>query len=214
MGAVATRGHQRRSGARRDHARAGQQRQRARNRQRTYERERQRSGDKSFNTALSRGFHAIALARKGQVAEVAAGLQGMPAGSVVGLGGGDDDSGTTAAAREGRVRFVIEGYLRLLSRNPAMVLGERRRGNVRLCRRAARTIGAARAAGVIGTFRNQGSRAGSARADLAGRRQANRRGRGNAQQSAGAPASDRDEKAGHEHRGRDRAPAGDTHADV
>jgi len=32
--------------------------------QRTYERERQRSGDKSFNTALSRGFHAIALGER------------------------------------------------------------------------------------------------------------------------------------------------------
>jgi CHAT domain-containing protein len=34
---------------------------------------------------------------------------------------GDEDSGSTAAAREGRIRFVIEGYLRLLSRNPSIV---------------------------------------------------------------------------------------------
>jgi len=33
---------------------------------------------------------------------------------------GDDDSGTTAAARESRIRFVMEGYLRLLSRNPSI----------------------------------------------------------------------------------------------
>src|SRR5205809_4293898 len=37
--------------------------------QRTYERERQRSGEKSLNTALSRGFHGIALARKGNTTE-------------------------------------------------------------------------------------------------------------------------------------------------
>ena len=34
-------------------------------------------------------------------------------------GGSDDDGGTTAAAREGRVRFVVEGYLRMLALNPA-----------------------------------------------------------------------------------------------
>ena len=88
---------------------------------RTYERERQRSGEKSFNTALSRGFHAIALARKGNATES---LQAFKESLPVLLsisGGGDDDSGTTAAAREGRVRFVIEGYLRLLSRNPTIV---------------------------------------------------------------------------------------------
>src|SRR5258706_4318405 len=86
--------------------------------QRTFERERQRSGDKSFNTALSRGFHAIALARKGNASES---LQAFKECLPVLLsisGGGDDDSGSTAAAREGRGRFVIEGYLRLLSRNP------------------------------------------------------------------------------------------------
>ncbi|MGZ5870555.1 MAG: CHAT domain-containing protein [Bradyrhizobium sp.] len=89
--------------------------------QRTYERERQRSGDKSFNTALSRGFHAIALARKGRATEsLQAFKESLPVLLSV-SGGGDDDSGTTAAAREGRVRFVIEGYLRLLSRNPTIV---------------------------------------------------------------------------------------------
>lgn len=35
-------------------------------------------------------------------------------------GAADDDSGTTAAAREGRTRTVIEGYLRLLSYNPML----------------------------------------------------------------------------------------------
>jgi CHAT domain-containing protein len=88
--------------------------------QRTYERERQRSGDKSFNTALSRGFHAIALARNGNATEsLQAFKECLPVLLSV-SGGGDDDSGTTAAARAGRVRFVIEGYLRLLSRNPTI----------------------------------------------------------------------------------------------
>jgi CHAT domain-containing protein len=90
--------------------------------QRTFERERQRSGDKSFNTALARGFHAMTLARKGQVAaSLQAFKECLPVLLSSSGGGGDDDSGTTAAAREGRVRFVIEGYLRLLSRNPTIV---------------------------------------------------------------------------------------------
>jgi CHAT domain-containing protein len=88
--------------------------------QRTYQRERQRAGDGSFNTALARGFHAIALARKGKTGEsLQAFKECLPV--LLSISGGDDDSGTTAAAREGRVRFVIEGYLRLLSHNPSMV---------------------------------------------------------------------------------------------
>ncbi len=87
--------------------------------ERTYQRERQRSGDKSFNTALSRGFYAMALARKGKAAEaLQAFKECLPV--LLSVSGGDDDSGTTAAAREGRVRFVIEGYLRLLSRSPSL----------------------------------------------------------------------------------------------
>lgn len=88
--------------------------------ERTFQRERQRSGEKSVNTALSRGFYAVALARKNKTAEA---LQAFKDSLPVLLsitGGGDDDSGSTAAAREGRVRFVIEGYLRLLSRNPQL----------------------------------------------------------------------------------------------
>src|SRR5258708_29349320 len=74
--------------------------------QRTYERERQRSGDKSFNTALSRGFHAIALARKGNATEPLQAFKESLPPLLSGSGSGDDDSGTTAAARECRVRFV------------------------------------------------------------------------------------------------------------
>src|SRR5258708_4948004 len=89
--------------------------------QRTFERERQRSGEKSLSTAQARGFHAIALARKGNNSEA---LQAFKESLPVLLsvsGGADVDSGSTAAAREGRVRFVIEGYLRLVSRNPSIV---------------------------------------------------------------------------------------------
>jgi CHAT domain-containing protein len=89
--------------------------------QRTFERERRRSGDKSVNTAISRGFHAVALALKGNTQES---LQAFKESLPVLLsisGSGDADSGSTAAARESRVRFVIEGYLRLLSRNPSIV---------------------------------------------------------------------------------------------
>src|ERR1700736_7086378 len=89
--------------------------------QRTFERERQRSGDKSFNTALSRGFHAIALARKGNAPEsLQAFKESLPVLLSISAGA-DADSGSPAAAREGRIRFVIEGYLRLLSRNPSIV---------------------------------------------------------------------------------------------
>src|SRR3984893_2227611 len=87
---------------------------------RTYERERQRSGDKSFNTALSRGFHGIALARKGNASEALQAFNEYLPVLLSTSGGNDEDSGSTAAAREGRVRFVIEGYLRLLSRNPSI----------------------------------------------------------------------------------------------
>src|ERR1700676_5090207 len=74
----------------------------------------------SFNTALTRGFHAIALARKGNASEsLQAFNESLPA-LLSTSGGNDEDSGSTAAARESRVRFVIEGYLRLLSRNPSI----------------------------------------------------------------------------------------------
>jgi CHAT domain-containing protein len=88
---------------------------------RTFERERQRSGDKSFNTALARGFHALTLANGHPAESLQAFKECLPVLLSNSGGGGDDDSGTTAAAREGRIRFVIEGYLRLLSRNPTIV---------------------------------------------------------------------------------------------
>lgn len=87
--------------------------------QRSYEREKARSGDKSLNTAVTRGYYAVTLARKGRTAEaLQAFRESLPVLQTT-VGGSDDDSGSTAAAREGRTRFVIEGYLRTLALNPA-----------------------------------------------------------------------------------------------
>jgi CHAT domain-containing protein len=89
--------------------------------QRSFERERQKSGDKSFNTALSRGFYAVALERKGRAPESLQAFKETLPVLLSASSAGDDDSGSTAAAREGRIRFVVEGYLRLVSRNPSLV---------------------------------------------------------------------------------------------
>ena len=89
--------------------------------QRTFERERARSGDNSFNTAVARGYLAVALGRNAKTAEALQAFKELIAVLLTASGGGsDDDSGSTAAAREGRVRFVIEGYLRLLALNPSI----------------------------------------------------------------------------------------------
>lgn len=87
--------------------------------QRSYERERARSGDKSLNTAVARGYYAIALARKGRTNEALHAYKDSIPVLQTASGGSDDDSGSTAAAREGRIRFVVEGYLRTLALNPA-----------------------------------------------------------------------------------------------
>ena len=88
--------------------------------QRTFERERARSGDKSLDTALARGFYAIALNRNSKPAEALEAFRGsIPVLLNTSLGG-DDDSGATAAASEGRIRFVLEGYLRVLAANPSL----------------------------------------------------------------------------------------------
>src|SRR5262245_29981240 len=88
--------------------------------QRTFERERSRSGDKSFNTAVARGYYAIALARNSKAAEALEAFKESIPPLLNTQGGGDDDSGATAAAREGRIRFVVEGYLRVLAVNPTL----------------------------------------------------------------------------------------------
>jgi CHAT domain-containing protein/tetratricopeptide (TPR) repeat protein len=88
--------------------------------QRTLDKQLQRYGDRSLNTAVSRGFLAMALARAGKSAES---LQAFKESVPILLSVSDDsdvDGGTTAAAREARTRFVVEDYLRLLSRNPSI----------------------------------------------------------------------------------------------
>jgi CHAT domain-containing protein len=88
--------------------------------QRTFERERTRSGDKSLNTAVARGYYAIALARSSKPTEALQAFKESLPVLLTTTGGGDDDSGSTAAAREGRTRFVVEGYLRVLALNPTL----------------------------------------------------------------------------------------------
>lgn len=89
--------------------------------QRVFHRELKSSGDKSFNTAVARGYYAAALARTGKPAEaVAAFKESLPVVLGASGGSGDDDSGSTAAARENRIRFVVEGYIRLLAMNPSV----------------------------------------------------------------------------------------------
>ena len=87
--------------------------------QRTFDRERNRSGDKSLNTATARGFLAMALARAGKPAEALQSFRESIPVLLATTGGSDDDSGATAAAREGRTRLVIEGYLRTLALSPS-----------------------------------------------------------------------------------------------
>ncbi|MBI3700196.1 MAG: CHAT domain-containing protein [Afipia sp.] len=87
--------------------------------QKALNRELKSSGDKSFNSAVARGYYAAALARNGKPAEaLAAFKESLPVLLNVSGGSGDDDSGSTAAARENRVRFVVEGYIRTLALNP------------------------------------------------------------------------------------------------
>jgi CHAT domain-containing protein len=88
--------------------------------QRTYERERGRSGEKSLNTAVARGFYAIALARSSKPAEALQAFKESIPVLLTPTTGNDDDSGATAAAREARTRFVIESYLRVLALNPSL----------------------------------------------------------------------------------------------
>jgi CHAT domain-containing protein len=89
--------------------------------QRAFDREVKSSGDKSFNAAVARGYYATALARNEKPAEaIAAFKEALPVLLSASGGSGDDDSGSTAAARENRVRFVVEGYIRTLALNPSL----------------------------------------------------------------------------------------------
>ena len=92
--------------------------------QRAYERERNSSGEKSFNTAVARGYYATALARNAKPAEALAAFKESIPVLLSTSGGSDDDSGSTAAARESRIRFVVEGYIRTLALNPSAGVAE------------------------------------------------------------------------------------------
>lgn len=63
----------------------------------------------------------MALARKGKLAEA---LQAFNEALPVLLskfgGGADEDSGSTAAGRDARVRFIVEAYMRTLALNPSL----------------------------------------------------------------------------------------------
>lgn len=88
--------------------------------QRFLERERANSGDRSFNTAVARGFYAVALMTKNKPQEALQAFKDSVPILLTSSGSGDDDSGSTAAAQENRIRFVMEGYLRLLALNPTL----------------------------------------------------------------------------------------------
>jgi CHAT domain-containing protein len=89
--------------------------------QRTYERARTRSGDNAMNTIVARGFLAIALARNGKREEAYRYFADAIPKMIGGISeAGDADSGTTAAAAEARLRFIVESYFSLLSRNPQL----------------------------------------------------------------------------------------------
>lgn len=88
--------------------------------QRAYEREKGRSGETSQNTAVARGFYAAALAGSGRKEEALAEFRAAIPALVGVSGGGDDDSGATAAARDNRIRFIFESYFSLVSRNASI----------------------------------------------------------------------------------------------
>ena len=88
---------------------------------RTYERARTRSGDEALNTIVSRGFLAIALARNGKREEAYRYFtDAIPKIINATSGAADADSGATAAAGEARLRYIVESYFSLLSRNPQL----------------------------------------------------------------------------------------------
>ncbi len=171
------------------------------------ERERQRSGDKSVTTAIARGYLGAALARDGKTAEALASFkEAIPVLLSVSQGA-DDESGVNAAAQEGRVRFVVEAYLRVLSAEAAkpevaqetFAYADLLRGqSVQRALQASSARSAARDPAMAQVVRK---RTGSAEAD----RRVDRR----AQQSFG-PAGWRARRQGRErHAGADRETAGE-----
>ena len=74
-----------------------------------------------MNTIVARGFLAVALARNGKREEAYRDFSDAIPKMIDSLSeAGDADSGTTAAAAEARLRFIVESYFSLLSRNPQL----------------------------------------------------------------------------------------------
>jgi CHAT domain-containing protein len=84
------------------------------------EREKARSGDKSFQTAAAHGLLAAALARSARPAEAAMEFRAAVPALLSISHENDDDEGATAAARAARVRAILEAYVAFLAGNPQL----------------------------------------------------------------------------------------------
>jgi CHAT domain-containing protein len=90
----------------------------------TLEREKARSGETSFGTALARGFVAMSLARANRAGEAVVEFRAAIPPLLSASRQSVDEDGATAVARETRVRIVIESYLALLARAPELAGGD------------------------------------------------------------------------------------------
>ena len=84
------------------------------------EREKARSGENSFGTALARGFVAMSLARGNRAGEAVTEFRAAVPPLLAASRQNIDEDGATAVARETRVRLIVESYLALLARAPAL----------------------------------------------------------------------------------------------
>ena len=84
------------------------------------EREKARSGENSFGTALARGFVAMSLARGNRAGEAITEFRAAVPPLLAASRQNIDEDGATAVARETRVRLIVESYLALLARAPAL----------------------------------------------------------------------------------------------
>ena len=143
--------------------------------QRTFDRERGDPATRASTPRSHAAICAIALARNSKTDGIAAGLQGIDPGPVDGLG--RQRRRRRIDGRRARGSRPLRGR-RLFARAGAQSgagSGERRRRNLRLCRRAARAVGSARAAGLLGALGNRQAGTGQAGPRVAGRRKADRR---------------------------------------
>jgi CHAT domain-containing protein len=78
---------------------------------RLLDREEKRSGYGSFNTAMARGFLAVAMSRSGKAEEADALFKQAIPTLLASAVEQDDEGGSIAAAREGRIKSIVEAYL-------------------------------------------------------------------------------------------------------